>query len=142
MFLAPREREGRVERINIPYIILVALHPNATHTIQPLDVSYFRTFKLIWQRIHKKSCEEFSTVGIKKSQFAPTLKKVLDELDNKKLLSNGFKKCGLYPFNVQAIDFSKIINNNSDESVDNTKNQDLPSNSNSLTVIENLLRIS
>ena len=45
----------------------------------------------------------------------------------------------MYPFNAHAIDVSKIINNESDESMDNTKNKDLESDSNSLTVVENLL---
>lgn len=98
-------------------IVLIALHPNATHILQPLDVSFFRTFKAKWQKTNRKICEDFSSVGIQKYQFAPMLKKTLDTLDHKKLLESGFVKCGLHPFNVNAIDFTKVLNLNKNTSV-------------------------
>lgn len=33
-------------------------------------------------------------------------------INSKKLLANGFMRCGLSPFDVEAVDFSKIIKNN------------------------------
>ena len=93
-------------------IVLVALHPNATHIIQPLDVSFFRSFKAEWQKMNKRICDSSSSIGIKKYQFAPILKRTLDAMDTKKLLINGFKKCGLCPFDVSAIDFTKVFRRN------------------------------
>ncbi|XP_023247710.1 uncharacterized protein LOC111643754 [Copidosoma floridanum] len=90
-------------------IILIALHPNTTNVTQPLDVAFFRPFKVTWRKIHKQFCLEFSSVGIRKSQFATVLKKTLDQLDTKSILPNGFRKCGLMPINVEAVDFSRIF---------------------------------
>lgn len=48
-------------------IILVALYPNATHLLQPMDVAVFRTLKEGW----KKKVQEWRI----KNLDAPTLKK-------------------------------------------------------------------
>ncbi|KAJ8909255.1 hypothetical protein NQ315_010869 [Exocentrus adspersus] len=56
-------------------IILVALYPNATHKIQPMDVAVFRTLKAGWKE---------------------------------DILVNGFRKCGLVPWNPNAIEFRSI----------------------------------
>lgn len=86
-------------------IILIALHPNATHVLQPLDVSYFKTLKAEWFKINSSFCEETLSFGIKKHQLAPLLNKTMKTLNNKKLMINGFKRCGLFPFDVEAVDF-------------------------------------
>lgn len=93
-------------------IILIPLHPNATHILQPLDVSFFRTFKAQWQKVSRKVCQDVASIGIKKYQFAPMVKKTLESLDEKKLLQSGFVKCGLYPFNVDGIDLTKVFARN------------------------------
>lgn len=93
-------------------IVLIALHPNATHIIQPLDVSFFRTLKSNWQKRNKSICDTSGSIGIQKYQFAGILKKTLDSMDCKKLLENGFRKCGLQPFDVNKIDFSKVFDKN------------------------------
>lgn len=93
-------------------IVLISLYPNATHILQPLDVAFFRPFKSQWQKINRKMCDDFSSVGIKKYQFAPMIKKTLENLEVKKLLQSGFVKCGLYPFNADAIDFTKVFQSN------------------------------
>lgn len=41
--------------------------------------------------------------------FAPALKKTLDKIDTSKNLHSGFKKCGSYPFNPDALDYTKLL---------------------------------
>lgn len=48
-------------------------------------------------------------IGIQKYQFAQLLKDTLEATNCKKIFRNGFKRCGLYPFDVEALDFSKIV---------------------------------
>ena len=86
-------------------IILIALHPNATHISQPLDVSLFRTLKASWQRVVQEFSQETLCIGVHKYQFAPLLQKTFKSVQLTTTLKNGFKKCGLYPFNVNAIDY-------------------------------------
>ncbi|XP_051166325.1 uncharacterized protein LOC127284737 [Leptopilina boulardi] len=90
-------------------IVLIALHPNATHIMQPLDVSLFRTLKANWKKKVETFCRNSFAVGIQKSQFAPLLKETLDSMNLETVLRNGFKKSGLCPFDVEAIDFTKVL---------------------------------
>ncbi|CAG5079207.1 Similar to TIGD1: Tigger transposable element-derived protein 1 (Homo sapiens) [Cotesia congregata] len=90
-------------------IILIALHPNATDILQPLDVALFRTFPAAYQRSFQTLCENSGTISIKKSQVALVLQKTFESLDLKKMLENGFKTCGLHPLNADAIDYSKVF---------------------------------
>lgn len=51
------------------------------------------------------------------------MKKTFEGMDMKKILENGFKRCGLQPFDVEAIDFSKTfdqIQASLDSSADNS----------------------
>ncbi|XP_044593991.1 uncharacterized protein LOC123271668 [Cotesia glomerata] len=90
-------------------IILIALHPNATHILQPLDVALFRTFRAAYQRSFQTLCENSGIISLKKSQVALVLQKTFESLDFKKMLENGFKTCGLHPLNADAIDYSKVF---------------------------------
>ncbi|XP_022191510.2 proteoglycan 4-like isoform X1 [Nilaparvata lugens] len=45
--------------------------------------------------------------SLKKFNFAPLLKEVLDKTMNESTIKNGFRVCGLYPFNVNSVDFTK-----------------------------------
>lgn len=57
-------------------IILIALFPNATHLIQPMDVAVFRTLKAGWrQKIYQWRLENISNPVVKKTDFVHCLKK-------------------------------------------------------------------
>lgn len=90
-------------------IILYCLPPNATHIMQPCDVSVFKVLKGYWKAVvheHKQKTQKSLT----KTNFAPTLKMAFDKLmTNKGVIINGFKRCGLYPFNREAVDYTKSI---------------------------------
>lgn len=91
-------------------IILIALYPNATHIIQPADVSVFRSLKCAWRkefhnwRVHNES-NQFLI-----KDFAPLLKGVLDIHLRQNTIKSGFEKSGLFPWNPDAVDYSKCLN--------------------------------
>lgn len=44
--------------------------------------------------------------------FEPILKSVLENLNSQQILENGFRPCGLCPFNPDAIDYTKLLSKN------------------------------
>ncbi|KAL0830073.1 hypothetical protein ABMA28_003530 [Loxostege sticticalis] len=95
-------------------IILYALPPNATHLIQPANVSVFKPLKSEWKNtVHEWGTrpENVNNVLIK-STFCPLL-----------------KKCGLYPCDPNALDYSKCVQNNLEKHLSNAaKNVRSPGN--------------
>ncbi|XP_031778828.1 uncharacterized protein LOC100680064 [Nasonia vitripennis] len=88
-------------------IILVSLFPNATHIIQPCDVAVFRAVKYKWREAVQLYKQETQS-SITKATFAPLFKKAFDQLSIDTIKS-GFKKCGLYPFDPDAVDYDRCI---------------------------------
>ena len=85
--------------------------PNATHLLQPLDVSWFAPLKKLWQKVledWKKSPKGLKHKGaLPKEEFSKLLKKLVETLDENGAASenlvNRFHKCGLLPFNPDAV---------------------------------------
>lgn len=109
--------DGHVSHLTLPTsqfcsangIILVALLPNATHLIQPMDVAVFRTLKSGWKDSVKDwRNRNFNNPVLKKRHFAPLLKKSIESKVSTEVVKNGFRKCGLFPWKPSAVDFSKI----------------------------------
>ncbi|XP_044580939.1 uncharacterized protein LOC123262671 [Cotesia glomerata] len=124
-------------------IILIALYPNSTHILQPLDVALFRTFKMAWQKSFQAFCQKCGTVSIKKCQFALVLEETFKKLDLKKIMEHGFKACGLCPLDVNAIDFKKVFNrlkSSSSETISNLETtEENTKNIEGLTFLESLI---
>lgn len=88
-------------------IKLIALPPNTTHLLQPLDVAYFRPMKGAWRKVlkeWKETAAESRCTSVPKDQFPTLLKKLWDNLhtgpDN---LIAGFRKSGIYPTDRQPV---------------------------------------
>ena len=90
-------------------IELIALHPNSTHIIQPMDQSMFRPMKAAWTKQVYEYRQQNDCLSVSKIDAAQESKKVFNNLDLKRVLSNGFKACGLMPFSCSAIDYTKIF---------------------------------
>lgn len=102
-------------------IILVALHPNATHILQPMDVAVFHPLKVKWRKaVQQWRCNN-RNARFRREHFAPLLKEVIDSAINPTILANGFKKCGLFPFTPDGINFSSIIKGNSATNIESNK---------------------
>ncbi|CAG9568022.1 unnamed protein product [Danaus chrysippus] len=111
-------------------IILYALPPNATHLIQPADVSVFKPLKVEWKNTVYEWATQPENVNsvLTKATFSPLLKKILEKENLSVTISNGFRKCGLYPFNPNALDYSKCVQNNLEKLHNATKNLNSPGN--------------
>lgn len=87
-------------------IILICLFPNATHILQPLDVSFFKPLKAKW----KKEAEQHkygSGSSIEKHEVIPKLDTILRDKSFRSALANGFKACGLFPFNPNSVHYER-----------------------------------
>ena len=89
-------------------IVLVCLPPNATHFIQPLDVGFYKPFKAKWKsfvalyRLKNEGC------NIQKHLIPKFINEIglsYFSLD----LKNAFRCCGLFPFNEDNLDSSKLV---------------------------------
>ena len=87
----------------------VALYPNATHVIQPLDTSLFHPFKEIWRKVVPKWKIENETMRLKKEDFPAVLNLALEAfVEEEKVVQSGFKSCGLMPFNPDIVNFNVL----------------------------------
>lgn len=101
-------------------IELVALYPNATHILQPLNVAVFHPVKTAWKRTVDGYTIENDGKSLKKENFAPLLNKALQSMKSlKDMITYGFKASGLYPFNADAVNFN-IFNENKRASENNS----------------------
>ncbi|XP_058450305.1 LOW QUALITY PROTEIN: tigger transposable element-derived protein 6-like [Malaya genurostris] len=91
-------------------IHLVYLYANCTRILQPLDVAVFKPMKGSWLKV----VDDWKCLNpnkyLKTENFAPLLAKAIKSVESK-IIQNGFKACGLYPFNENNIDYSKCLAN-------------------------------
>lgn len=83
-------------------IILIALLPNATHLLQPCDVALFHSLKSRWLRAVQRFRMETGD-QLKKLNFAKLLSKVIEETYRPEILTNGFRACGLVPWDTTQV---------------------------------------
>lgn len=57
-------------------IVLIALYPNATHLIQPMDVGVFHPLKASWRKYVKKYATETGGKRLNRELFCTLLDKV------------------------------------------------------------------
>ncbi|XP_076645771.1 uncharacterized protein LOC143355123 [Halictus rubicundus] len=92
-------------------IELIALHPNSTQIIQPIDQSMFHPLKVAWKKHVSEYCQRNNCLSVLKIDAAQELEQVFNNLDLKRILSNGFEACGLKPFSSNAINYSVFQSN-------------------------------
>jgi hypothetical protein len=80
----------------------------ATRILQPADVSCFRPLKAFWKHGVFKWRRSKTFSQLTKTDFAPILNEIISDLVPESI-SNGFRTCGLCPWNVNAIDFTKCL---------------------------------
>ena len=89
-------------------IILYLLPPNTTHIMQPADVGPFRPMKHYWREAVSDFQRKHPGILVTRKDVAPLLKTVLDKVASNSII-NGFRKSGIHPFNVEAIDFTRCL---------------------------------
>jgi hypothetical protein len=117
--------DGHTSHISLPLslfckekgIILVALLPNSTHILQPLDVGVFRPVKGTWKEIVHEFRVNNNYAKLKRTDFAKEVQKCFDKSLKVETIKNSFKSAGIFPFNVNNIDFSKVMPQETDTAV-------------------------
>lgn len=101
-------------------IILYALPPNSTHMMQPADVAVFKPLKEYWRQAVRSWQSENEDKTLTKVYFASVFKRALENPKISEHIKNGFRRCGLYPCDMEAVDYSKCIQN----TLENINNND------------------
>lgn len=92
-------------------IIIIALYPNSTRILQPADVASFKPLKNLWRYGVLQWRRDHPFMKLRKEDFAFILNEAVKKL-NSATISNGFKACGLFPWNANSIDYSKCLGKN------------------------------
>lgn len=109
--------DGHTSHISLPLttfckekeIVLVALLPNATHVLQPLDVAVFRPVKGTWKDIVHDFRINNDYKRLKRPDFAKEVQKCFDRCLKAETIRNGFRCCGIFPFDPNNINYEKLL---------------------------------
>lgn len=92
-------------------IILYALPPNAMHLMQPADVALFKLLKEYWRQAVRTWYTQNEERTLTKADFAPVFEKALSNPNIPTHIRNGFRRCGLFPHDPEAVDYTKCVQN-------------------------------
>lgn len=90
-------------------IELLALYPNSTHFLQPMDVSVFRPLKISWRKVVRKFRIKRDGARLTLQDFAPLCEYSLSQI-SRETIANGFAHCGLVPFGFKNVKFFSQTN--------------------------------
>lgn len=90
-------------------IFHIALTPNATHILQPADVSVFKPLKVRWRDVVYNWKIQNPNKSVTREMFGNLLQHALDDGVTEDIIRNGFKRCGLFPFDADAVDYTKCM---------------------------------
>lgn len=88
-------------------ITIIALNPNSTHILQPMDKSVFRPLKVLWRKAVAKWKLNAGQPYLKRENFVPLLKPALEAI-SPDTIKNGFRCGGICPYGSSYIDLSKF----------------------------------
>ena len=84
-------------------IHILSLPPHTTHALQPLDRSVFGPFN----SAYNKACSEYMSANplnlVTKWTFPGLFKEAWESALNKNNIMSGFRSCGIFPFNAEAV---------------------------------------
>lgn len=92
-------------------IILITLFANATFILQPLDTNIFAVLKSLWDAFLMDRLGGCFDSSMQKAKFAPLLSEFLklNALKLKHCIVEGFRDCGIVPFNPNAVNYNKLL---------------------------------
>lgn len=119
-------------------IILFCLPPHTMHALQPLDVSVFKSLKSHFSKALSFAKKDFV---VSKREFARVVKNPFEKAFSMLNIKAGFAKCGIHPFNPNAIDQSKVLpsfssSSSTDESSSTASGADNSLNTSTLSMSE------
>ena len=83
-------------------IILYCLPPHSSHVLQPLDVSVFGPLKSGWKRV-AATMHHFTGRVVNVYNFARLFKMAWNTAIDAEVISSGFKRVGIYPFDRSRV---------------------------------------
>jgi len=75
-----------------------------THITQPLDVAVYRKMKIETARVISQAKMVKSDLWVSKKQVSAIFKIIFEKSMTMDCISEGFRKCGIYHFNPNAVD--------------------------------------
>ena len=101
-----------VELCKANNVHLYCLPPHTTHVFQPLDVAIFYPvqthFSKLTQHVKLATLEWENPVNVCKSNFTKPFKEAWESALTTFLIKKGFRKCGVYPIDRDAVDKSQL----------------------------------
>jgi len=99
-------------------IILFCLLPHTTHKSQPQDATVFKPLKLHCHEAFHCFVEKKPGKSVTKYHFLQLLNEAWDKTTIPNIISSGFKRSRIYPFDPDAIDYgSAEISSNKEEAL-------------------------
>ena len=90
-------------------VILFCLPPHMTHALQPLDVSVFKSLKDNYSKsVHSIAFARKNFI-VTKRDFSCIIKLPFERAFSIPNIKAGFAKCGIYPFNRDAMPIAIMI---------------------------------
>ena len=91
-------------------IILYCFPPHASHILQPLDVSVYGPLKKLWNDALSEFSREYKGLAMSKTHFFKVFDKAWKVcVERKQIAVSGFRKCGLFPLNLDAVGYDHLI---------------------------------
>ena len=88
------------------------LKPNTTNLLQPLDLTFFSSLKTNFRRLQQEWQHVPQNIGISLSKYGviPLLRRATEYILSTKpnCISNGFRRAGIVPWNLAALDLAKM----------------------------------
>ena len=84
-------------------VIIFTLPPNTTHLSQPLDKRCFGPLKTFWKEERHNFMSENPGMVVNRYSFSKLFSKAWIKAMSIKNILSGFKVCGIFPFNREAI---------------------------------------
>ena len=97
------ETLGILEMAREENIHILCLPPHCTHFLQPLDRTVFGPFKNYYDEACSDYLSENSLNAVTKFSFPGLFRQAFEASMTESNLKNGFKTCGIYPFNSQCL---------------------------------------
>ena len=91
-------------------VILLCLPPHTTHESQPLDTCVFKPLKQNWQEACSRYMQQNPGKVVTKYSFSALLNEAWGKTMVPTVISSGFRRSGIYPFNPEALDYGEVTN--------------------------------
>ncbi|VDI13101.1 Hypothetical predicted protein [Mytilus galloprovincialis] len=99
-------------------VILLCLPSKTTHILQPLDVAVYKNMKIETTKQVSNAKMLKSDLWVSKKNVSSIFKVIFEGSFTMACITQGFKKCGIYPFDPNAIDKTLLFRGGNDVNPD------------------------